>query len=398
MTGLAAAAVLVALHLTVVSRFLATGENLVFFLANVVAVGYGLLYHRAYGPLRFGLYLTGYLAFFIAIAHSPASAPLLSLFIVLYASLFRLPRWLMHFLLFVLAVELLAEYFVMVFLLAALLLELIHHALTVSHERFLGWSFLVGFILIGGLLLPVLGLVLGSSPQTLLATARDEQVISALGTSLLTATVTTLVALVLGVPLAYAMARTDFWGRRVLQSLVDLPILIPQTVAGVALLLAIGPKTTIGLFLQDSFGLRVTGTLTAIVLAQLFVSAPFLIRTAVAAFEDVDPRLEHVSRTLGASPLRTFRSVSLPQAAPGILAGCILTWSRALSEAGAVMLVAYQPYTISTLVNDRFNQYGTEEAAPVAALLVIVCLFVFLALNLLRAAPVLRLGDRTGGR
>ena len=170
-------------------------------------------------------------------------------------------------------------------------------------------------------------------------------------------------------------------------SLVDLPILVPQSVAGVALLLVFGPKTTIGHHLSSLFGLEVVNSLFAIIVAQVFVSAPFLIRASMAAFLKVNKRLEYVSRSLGASQARTFASVTLPLALPGIFAGCILTWARAISEAGTVILLANEPFTISTLVNFRFQQYGTKEAAPVASLLVIVCLFLFLMLNLAKYMP-----------
>jgi molybdate/tungstate transport system permease protein len=270
----------------------------------------------------------------------------------------------------------------------ALLLELLRHTFRRGHESFVGWSFVLGFVLLGGVLLPIFYLVLQSSPQTLAVTAGDPEVRAALSVSLLTATITTGVVLVFGVPLAYAMARTRFWGRQVLDSLIDLPILIPQTVAGVALLVMVGPKTPIGQFLKESFGLGITSTLFGIVVAQVFVSASFLVRASINAFQDVDPRLERVSRTLGASQVDTFLSISLPLAWRGIFAGCILTWSRAISEAGALMLLAYHPFTISILVHDRFTQYGTAEAQPVAVLLVIVCLFLFLVMNLIRYVPV----------
>jgi len=375
---------LVLVHLALMPFLLNIGENTTLFVANLAACIYGLLYVRWFSTLRFAGYIVGYSVFIMLIALFPSSTPLISLFILLYVSLFRLPRLLFHFLLFVVCVEVVPEYFAQLYPVAALLLELAHHCFVKLEESLLGWSYLIGFVLLGGILVPVFGLALGTSPQTLAVTARDGQVVAALGTSLLTATITTIISLLFGVPLAYALARTKFWGREIVTNLIDLPILIPQSIAGLAILATIGPKTTFGRLVEQGFGLKVSGAITGIVLAQLFVSAPFLIRSALSAFLEVDKRLEHVSRSLGASPLRTFRSISLPLALPGILAGCVLTWSRAISEAGAVMLIAYHPFTISTLVNDRFNQFGTEEAAPIAALLVIVCLFIFLALHLSR--------------
>ena len=105
-------------------------------------------------------------------------------------------------------------------------------------------------------------------------------------------------------------------------------------------------------------------------------------RAAIATFESRDPRLEQVSRTLGASHRRTFFKITLPLALPGIYSGAILTWARAISEAGTIILLANEPFTISTLVNFRFQQFGTAEAAPIASLLIIVCLFIFVLLIL----------------
>ena len=380
-------AILVLIHLLFFRQLLGIGENLVFFLSTSATMLLGLYYHEKMSKPRFALYLAISLFFLGIVVLSPRKAPIVSLYLLLFSALFRIPRLLAHFGLFVLTVELLPEYFAQVWPVLFLLLEVLHHAVIKEREQLVGWFFLLGFFLLGGILVPVLGMVFGCSVQTLAVTAKEQVVLNALGTSLLTASIATLVALLFGVPLAYALARTQFWGREIMLSLVDLPILVPQSVAGVALLLVFGPKTTIGHHLSSLFGLEVVNSLFAIIVAQVFVSAPFLIRASMAAFLKVNKRLEYVSRSLGASQARTFASVTLPLALPGIFAGCILTWARAISEAGTVILLANEPFTISTLVNFRFQQYGTKEAAPVASLLVIVCLFLFLMLNLAKYMP-----------
>lgn len=197
--------------------------------------------------------------------------------------------------------------------------------------------FALGFVLLLAVLFPVVNLGVSRSPQDLRtallgsdAAAAETQ--RAMWTSIRTATVTTLIVLALGVPLAYFLVRSEFPGRRILDALVDLPIILPPPVAGIAIVGLVGPRQPLGEWLRDTLGVVLANDWKGIVLAQAFVSSPFLIRSAQAAFQAVDPKLEHVSRTLGARPLATFFRVTLPLAARGIFMGCILTWGRAIGE------------------------------------------------------------------
>jgi molybdate transport system permease protein len=167
----------------------------------------------------------------------------------------------------------------------------------------------------------------------------SDFVLDALRLSAITSTFTLVIAIVVGTPLAYLLARRDFPGKGVIDVLLDLPIVLPPTVAGVALLVALGRRGVIGQWLDD-MGLQVAFTTTAVVLAQLFVSAPFYIRTVKAGFEAVEPVYEGMAWTLGASPWRAFRRVVLPLAWPSVVAGSILCWARALSELGATLIFA----------------------------------------------------------
>lgn len=164
-------------------------------------------------------------------------------------------------------------------------------------------------------------------------------VLEALQLSAITSTVTLAVSVLVGTPLAYLLARRDFFGKTFVDLLLDLPIVLPPTVAGVALLVALGRRGVIGEGL-DAGGIEVAFTTSAVVMAQLFVSAPFYIRTVKAGFESVEPVYEGVASTLGASPLRTFLRVTLPLAWPSLVAGAILCWARALSELGATLIFA----------------------------------------------------------
>ncbi len=167
------------------------------------------------------------------------------------------------------------------------------------------------------------------------ATARD-----ALLLSLWTSTVTVILAVVFGTPLAYVLARARFPGRELCDALVDLPIVLPPTVAGVALLTAFGRRGLIGEPIEDWFGFTFGFRTTAVIMAQTLVAAPFYVRAARAGIAAVDPQYERVAYTLGASRVRTFATVLAPQARPAMLAGVILCWARAMGELGATLIFA----------------------------------------------------------
>jgi len=230
------------------------------------------------------------------------------------------------------------------------------------------------------ILFPLLYLLFQSSPQTILS-AITPKFKQALTNSLFTASISTLIILIFGVPLGYCLAKKEFRSKPLIDALVDLPILIPQTAAGIAILVFLGPKAPLGEFFSRYLGITFSGSHFAIIACQVFVSMPFLVRAAQGSFQDINPKLENISRTLGASPVKTFFKVSLPIAAPGIFNGCVLSFSRALSEAGSLMIIAYRPFTIPIYANDIFLQYGTEEAVPVTIAFMIICLWAFIVLK-----------------
>jgi len=128
-------------------------------------------------------------------------------------------------------------------------------------------------------------------------------------------------------------------------------------------------------------GIKITGTYLGIIAAQIFVSAPFLVRSAMSSFQSINPKIERVSRTLGASELSTFFRISFPLASYGIFTGAVLTWCRAMSEVGSLMVLAYRPFTAPILVYDEFIQYGLTEAQPIAVLLLFICFWLFVCLR-----------------
>lgn len=215
----------------------------------------------------------------------------------------------------------------------------------------------------------------------------DSTVQSALRLSLVTSTLTLVIALALGVPLAYLLARTRFPGKQIVDTVVDLPMVLPPTVAGVALLVAFGRRGVFGPLL-DALGVELAFTTSAVVLAQLFVSAPFLVRSLKAGFEAVDPTYEQVSATLGVSPLRTFWRITLRLSRPALVGGAVLCWVRALSELGATLIFAGnfegRTQTMPLAIISAFE--SSQGLAGAMALAVILLAVAFVLLVLLRIA------------
>jgi molybdate/tungstate transport system permease protein len=233
------------------------------------------------------------------------------------------------------------------------------------------------------MLLPTATLVLSSGVEGIRLLGRDRELRGAIALTIGCATAATLVAIVGGTPLAYALARTRFPGRSLVAALVDLPLLIPHPVAGIALLLALGRQTAAGSILA-ALGTRITGSATGIIAAMTFVAAPLFVAAAREAFEQVDARLEGVARTLGDSRYRAIRRVTLPLASRGLLAASIVMWARAASEFGAIVVLTYNPKVASVLSYDRFTATGLSGALPVAAVLVLIAIVPLVALRTLR--------------
>ncbi|BAJ31998.1 MULTISPECIES: ABC transporter permease [Kitasatospora] len=190
------------------------------------------------------------------------------------------------------------------------------------------------------LVLPLLGLLVRAPWSALPALLTGPEAWQALKLSLLSATLATGVSLLLGVPLAWLLARTEFPGRRLVRALVTLPLVLPPVVGGVALLLVLGRNGIVGRWLDAWTGLTLPFTTTGVVVAEAFVAMPFLVVSVEGALRAADPRYEEAAATLGASRLTAFRRVTLPLVAPGIGAGAVLAWARALGEFGATITFA----------------------------------------------------------
>ncbi|MFF4756580.1 molybdate ABC transporter permease subunit [Streptomyces sp. NPDC002514] len=197
-----------------------------------------------------------------------------------------------------------------------------------------------GVVALVFLLLPLIALLVRAPWDNLPQLLSSTEVWQALQLSLITATAATAVSLVVGVPLAWLLARTDFPGRGLVRALVTLPLVLPPVVGGVALLLALGRNGVVGQWLDSWFGITLPFTTTGVVIAEAFVAMPFLVISVEGTLRAADPRFEEAATTLGASRFTAFRRVTLPLIAPGIAAGAVLAWARALGEFGATITFA----------------------------------------------------------
>lgn len=324
---------------------------------------------------------------------------LFALFLMLTSGLFHMPTA------FGFMVVLLVTYLVFPFYAeATLVLLTIFYLIVVAEVRAARGAqnylvltcFALGFVLLLVVLFPIVHLSASRSPQDLRTAllgsdAAAEETRRAMWMSVQTASITTLVVAVLGVPLAYFLVRSEFPGRRVIDALVDLPIVLPPPVVGIALVQLVAPRQPLGEWLRANFGVVLANDWRGIVLAQAFISSPFLVRSAMAAFQGVEPRLEHVSRTLGAGPFATFFRVTLPLAWRGIFMGCILTWGRAIGEFSSVSIVAEHPETMPVRIYKQFVEAGERgQHATLAILMVLLCVLVFAGLHLVASRTVWR--------
>lgn len=231
------------------------------------------------------------------------------------------------------------------------------------------------------LVLPLAGLLVRAPWSTLAVRLAEPQVLEALRLSLVTATVATAGCLLLGVPLAWLLARVDFPGRRVVRALVTVPLVLPPVVGGVALLLVFGRRGLIGQWLDATFGVTLPFTSAGVVVAEAFVAMPFLVISVEGALRAADQRFEEAAATLGASRWTIFRRVTLPLIAPGVVAGAVLCWARALGEFGATITFAGNfPGQTQTMPLAVYLALETEpEAAIVLSLVLLAVSVVILA-------------------
>ncbi|WTS84403.1 molybdate ABC transporter permease subunit [Streptomyces sp. NBC_00487] len=227
------------------------------------------------------------------------------------------------------------------------------------------------------LVLPLVALLVRTPWASLPEQLTSAEVWEALRLSLVCATLATAVSLVLGVPLAWLLARVDFPGRGLVRALVTLPLVLPPVVGGVALLMALGRNGVVGRLLDDWFGLTLPFTTTGVVIAEAFVAMPFLVISVEGTLRAADPRYEEAAATLGASRFTAFRRVTLPLIAPGIAAGAVLAWARALGEFGATITFAGNfPGRTQTMPLAVYLALQSDPAAAISLSLVLLAVSV----------------------
>ena len=249
-------------------------------------------------------------------------------------------------------------------------------------EPFFWVTISCGIVIMAFILLPLIEMMTAPSLAMLRETIKDKDVVRSIWLSIYTAGLAALISFVLGTPLAYLLARSDFRGKRLVEAIIDLPIVIPHPVVGIAILGVAGKNHWIGQVFSE-LGIRVMGSVTGIVIVLTFVGMPFYLNAAKNGFENISPRLENVSRSLGASMFSTFFRITFPLAWRSMLIGIIMCSARAISEFGAVVIVAYHPMIAPVMIYERFEAYGLKYSQPVAVWLVTICLALFLILRIL---------------
>lgn len=246
------------------------------------------------------------------------------------------------------------------------------------------------------LALPVVAVFLDTSPSRLLSSLGDPSALDALALSAETTAIAALVIVLVGTPAAYFLATRRFRGRAVVTTLLELPLVLPPAVAGIALLAAVGPKGLLGGLVRDS-GIQLVLQTAGVIVAQVFVAAPFYLRQAQAAFGAVPVTWLEASRTLGAGEAKTFARVAVPAARSGLSAGLALAWGRALGEFGATLMFAGSfrgiTQTAPLAIYDRFAT-DFDGALALSAVLVAISAALLLSVKLLAGREALGVAAR----
>jgi molybdate/tungstate transport system permease protein len=232
------------------------------------------------------------------------------------------------------------------------------------------------------ILAPLAGMFLHTGGSELLETVNDQEVLASIWLTIWVAFAATFFFAIGAIPLAWLLARKEFPMKNVVQGIIDLPVVLPHTAAGIAVLGFISRDGLLGKA-ANSVGLTLINNPGGIALAMAFVSIPFLINAARDGFTAVPERLEKAALSLGASRTRVFFTISLPLAWRSIMTGFVMMFARGMSEFGAVVIVAYHPMVAPVLIYERFSSFGLKYARPAAVLFIIVALAVFILLRLI---------------
>ena len=254
---------------------------------------------------------------------------------------------------------------------------------SLDKTKILFWGCVTVLILF--ILIPIASIFVTIPGENIVILATDRATLDAIRLSLITSTSSLILIVSLGTPAARIIAHTRIRGKKIIDSVIDLPIVLPPAVAGIALLLAFAPRSLIGKFLIH-YGVILPGSIVAVVLAQTFVALPFFVRSARTAFEEVNPRLEMAASILSTSRFFSFRKVVLPLASRGLVAGAILAWGRALGEFGATLMFAGNlPGITQTMPLAIYLDLSEDlyKASYVSAILIVISFGIILGVRYL---------------
>ncbi|WP_163328862.1 ABC transporter permease [Desulfurobacterium thermolithotrophum] len=238
---------------------------------------------------------------------------------------------------------------------------------------------LLTFFCFAFIIIPILNIFVSINPESLKSTLKDGEVWNAIFTTLKGATFSTTLGLIIGVPTSYFLSTVDFRGKSFLESLLNLPIVIPHVAVGIILLKLLSQNSTLGKFFSH-FGIHFVDTIYGIIVAMCFVSISYTITSSLLGFRSINKELIWTARSLGASPFQVLRFVVLPLAFPYILRGAILSFARSISEVGALLIIAYYPITAPILMYERFEDYGLKASTPIAVLMMLISFLIFIIL------------------
>ncbi|MDA3904593.1 MAG: ABC transporter permease [Bacteroidales bacterium] len=227
---------------------------------------------------------------------------------------------------------------------------------------------------------PLIGMLLDTPVSDIFDAGKEKDVQNSIGLTLGASFLGTIFFAIAAIPFAYLLARKEFKLKRLISGIIDIPVVIPHSAAGIALLGVVSRDSILGQ-VAGSMGFSLVGHPIGIAMAMAFVSLPYLINAARNGFEAVPVRLEKAALNLGASSFKMFFSISLPLAWRNILSGLIMMFARGMSEFGAVIIIAYHPMTTPVMIFERFGAFGLKYAQPVALIFIAISLLVFILLR-----------------
>lgn len=223
------------------------------------------------------------------------------------------------------------------------------------------------------IILPIISIILFTSPFIIYETFFDKEVVDSILLTIKCSLIATFFAFIFGLPLAYILARYNFYGKKIIEAIVDIPVIIPHSAAGIALLTVWGRGSIFGKITK----LSITGTEVAIVIAMFFVSISFFVNSVKNGFKLIDYKYEKQAITLGATQFQAFLTIALPLAKKSIINGAIMMWARGISEFGAIIILVYHPMVASVLLYDRYETLGLKYAQPIAVILILISITIF---------------------